>query len=47
MLPNGWFLVRGSNTEPIIRLIAEAGSDTDARDIIGSVSSKVQGSLNS
>jgi phosphomannomutase len=47
MLPNGWFLVRGSNTEPIIRVIAEAGSDTDARDIIGSVSSKVQGSLNS
>jgi phosphomannomutase len=47
MLPNGWFLVRGSNTEPIIRVIAEAGSDTDARDIIGSVSSKVQESLNS
>jgi phosphomannomutase len=47
MLPNGWFLVRGSNTEPIIRVIAEAGSDRDARDIIGSVSSKVQGSLNS
>jgi phosphomannomutase len=47
MLPNGWFLVRGSNTEPIIRVIAEAGSDTDARDIIGSVSSKVQGSLDS
>jgi phosphomannomutase len=47
MLPNGWFLVRGSNTEPIIRVIAEAGSDTEALDIIGSVSSKVQGSLNS
>ena len=47
MLPNGWFLVRGSNTEPIIRLMAEGRSDNDARDIIGSVFSKVQGCLNS
>jgi phosphomannomutase len=47
MLPNGWFLVRGSNTEPIIRVMAEGRSDNDARDIIGSVFSKVQGSLNS
>ncbi len=27
--PDGWFLVRGSNTEPIIRIVAEA--DTEAR----------------
>jgi phosphomannomutase len=46
MLPNGWFLVRGSNTEPIIRVMAEGRSDNDARDIIGSVFSKVQGCLN-
>jgi phosphomannomutase len=46
MLPNGWFLVRGSNTEPIIRVMAEGRSDNDARDIIGSVFSKVQGRLN-
>jgi len=30
-LPHGWFLVRGSNTEPIIRVIAEAQSEVDAR----------------
>ena len=41
-LPNGWFLVRGSNTEPIIRVIAEAEHDADARTIICSVYSRVQ-----
>lgn len=44
-LPNAWFLVRGSNTEPIIRVIAEAQTDADARDIIGEVFSKVKRSL--
>ena len=47
MLPNGWFLVRGSNTEPIIRVMAEGRSDKDAHNIIDSVFSKVQGCLNS
>ncbi|WP_164103737.1 phosphoglucosamine mutase [Candidatus Laterigemmans baculatus] len=28
-----WLLVRGSNTEPIVRLIAEAGSDEDAQHL--------------
>ena len=46
MLPNGWFLVRGSNTEPIIRVMAEGRSDKDAHNIIDSVFSKVQGCLN-
>src|SRR5437867_6294001 len=41
-LPNGWFLVRGSNTEPIIRVIAEAESEADARTIIDRVYSQVQ-----
>ena len=41
-LPNGWFLVRGSNTEPIIRLIAEAKRESDARTIIDRVYSRVQ-----
>lgn len=41
-LPNGWFLVRGSNTEPIIRVIAEAERDDDARAIFESVYSRVQ-----
>ena len=41
-LPNGWFLVRGSNTEPIIRVIAEAEREVDARTIIDRVYSRVQ-----
>ena len=41
-LPNGWFLVRGSNTEPIIRVIAEAKREADARAILDSVYSRVQ-----
>jgi len=41
-LPNGWLLVRGSNTEPIIRVIAEAEREEDARMIINSVYSQVQ-----
>jgi len=45
ILPAGWFLVRGSNTEPIIRVIAEAERETDARDIIADVYRKVQGVL--
>jgi len=42
ILPNGWFLVRGSNTEPIIRVIAEAEREADARTIIDRVYSRVQ-----
>ena len=30
----GWFLVRGSNTEPIIRLVAEAESEAEARRLV-------------
>ncbi|MDX6444536.1 MAG: phosphomannomutase [Blastocatellia bacterium] len=41
-LPNGWFLVRGSNTEPIVRVIAEAERDDEARTIFESVYSRVQ-----
>ena len=41
-LPNGWFLVRGSNTEPIVRVIAEAEREADARAILDSVYSRVQ-----
>jgi phosphomannomutase len=32
--PDGWFLVRGSNTEPIIRVVAEARSEIQARDMV-------------
>jgi phosphomannomutase len=45
-LPNGWFLVRGSNTEPIIRVVAEAEREADARTIIAGVHSKIQDCLN-
>ncbi len=41
-LPEGWFLVRGSNTEPIIRVIAEAELEADAGAIIASVYSRVK-----
>jgi phosphomannomutase len=46
-LPGGWFLVRGSNTEPIIRVTAEAANEATAREIIASVSGQVQGCINS
>src|SRR6266446_4108123 len=41
-LSNGWFLVRGSNTEPIVRVIAEAEREADARAILDRVYSRVQ-----
>jgi len=41
-LPDGWFLVRGSNTEPIIRVIAEAKREADARAIVDKVYSQVR-----
>ncbi|MFL6227170.1 MAG: phosphoglucosamine mutase [Pyrinomonadaceae bacterium] len=34
-LPDGWLLVRGSNTEPIIRIVAEANTEARAREMIG------------
>jgi phosphomannomutase len=40
--PDGWFLVRGSNTEPIIRLVAEAENEERARHIIDEVRSHVE-----
>lgn len=40
-LPHGWLHVRGSNTEPIIRLSAEAGDEAQARAIVESVFAKV------
>ncbi|MFL6283375.1 MAG: phosphoglucosamine mutase [Pyrinomonadaceae bacterium] len=30
----GWFLVRGSNTEPIVRLVAEAETEEEARTLV-------------
>jgi len=39
--PHGWFLVRGSNTEPIIRLVAEAEDEEQARQLIEDVRARV------
>ena len=46
-LPDGWLLVRGSNTEPIIRVIAEATSEGAAREIVASTFQKVQECIDS
>jgi phosphomannomutase len=40
--PEGWFLVRGSNTEPIIRIVAEAHTRENARRIIEDVKTRVR-----
>jgi phosphomannomutase len=41
MLPEGWFLVRGSNTEPIVRIVSEAKSEDQAREIVAGVYKQV------
>lgn len=41
-LPTGWFLVRGSNTEPIIRVVAEAQDEDEVRNIIAGVYAQVE-----
>nr|MBA3240424.1 phosphoglucosamine mutase [Acidobacteriota bacterium] len=43
--PDGWFLVRGSNTEPIIRLVAEAATRERARAMIDDVRGRVRACL--
>ena len=40
-LPEGWFLVRGSNTEPIVRVVAESRSESQAREIVARVYEQV------
>lgn len=47
MLPDGWFLVRGSNTEPIIRVVAEASTEARAREIVKHVFTQVRVAVNS
>jgi len=41
MLPNGWFHVRGSNTEPIVRVVAEAPTEAEARRVVQDVFGRV------
>jgi len=46
-LSPGWFLVRGSNTEPIIRVIAESENQTLAQKIFDDVYRRVQETISS
>ena len=32
-LPDGWFIIRPSNTEPVVRVIAEATTEDAARGL--------------
>ena len=41
--PDGWFLVRGSNTEPIIRVVAEATSEAQAKKTVAELYKQVAG----
>ena len=41
-LPHGWLHVRGSNTEPIVRLSAEAETEEQVRQITESVFGLIQ-----
>ena len=45
-LPEGWFLVRGSNTEPIIRIVAESRSESQAREIVTRIYDRVASCIN-
>jgi phosphomannomutase len=45
-LPCGWLLVRGSNTEPIIRIVAEAGDEQEARRMIDDARALVAAEIN-
>ena len=42
LVPDGWLLVRGSNTEPIIRVVAEAKSEQRARELVDDVIGRIR-----
>jgi phosphomannomutase len=46
-LPGGWLLVRGSNTEPIIRIVAEARGEGEAKSMIDDARALVAACINS
>jgi len=41
--PDGWFLVRGSNTEPIIRIVAEARHEQQAMEKVKTIIDRITG----
>jgi phosphomannomutase len=45
MLRDGWFLVRGSNTEPIVRVVAEGPTEERAREIVDQVFAQVRAAV--
>lgn len=45
MLPDAWFLLRGSNTEPVLRVVAEAGTTEAARALAEEIREKIEGWL--
>jgi phosphomannomutase len=46
ILPDAWFLLRGSNTEPVMRVVAEAPDEAEARRLAESVRVKINDWLN-
>jgi phosphomannomutase len=42
MLPDAWLLVRGSNTEPIVRVVAEAKSEAHARKLVNDLIARLR-----
>ncbi len=44
-LPDAWFLLRGSNTEPVMRVVAEAQGEAAARELAERIRDKVLGWL--
>jgi phosphomannomutase len=42
LLDNGWIHVRASNTEPILRLAAEAKSEAAMNDLYGQVTALLE-----
>jgi len=41
-MPSGWFIVRGSNTEPVVRVVAEATTEQIATDLASGVCNRIQ-----
>ncbi len=39
--PDGWFILRGSNTEPVVRVVAESADEASARALAESVRDQV------
>ena len=45
-LPEGWVLLRGSNTEPVLRLTVEAGKATEAQKLMHNFSTGIKKLIN-